>query len=113
TTILQEQFKPTHIINTGSAGGFKDDLNVGDIVISKEVVHHDVDVTAFDYALGQVPGLPATYKANDTLIELTKTILNNINIKTEIGVIATGDSFMSDAKRVAFIKQKFPNMLAA
>lgn len=113
TTILHEQFKPTHIINTGSAGGFKDDLNVGDIVISKEVVHHDVDVTAFDYAYGQVPGLPATYKANDTLIELTKTILKNVNIKTEIGVIATGDSFMSDAKRVAFIKQKFPNMLAA
>src|SRR5690625_3973327 len=64
TTILMERFKPTYIINTGSSGGFCDHLNVGDIVISREVVHHDVDVTAFNYEYGQVPKLPPTFEAN-------------------------------------------------
>src|SRR5690606_22914425 len=57
TAILLERFKPDYVINTGSAGGFNPDLNVGDVVISTEVRHHDVDVTAFGYEYGQVPQL--------------------------------------------------------
>src|SRR5699024_9138860 len=55
TTIMYELFSPHSVINTGTAGGFDQQLNIGDLVISSEVVHHDVDVTAFDYDYGQVP----------------------------------------------------------
>src|SRR5690625_1253601 len=48
TTIMFECFSPEYGINTGSAGGYADKLDVGDIIISTEVVHHDVDATAFD-----------------------------------------------------------------
>src|SRR5690625_664942 len=58
TTILIERFQPTHVINTGTAGGMKGNLNVGDVVVGDEIVHHDVDVTAFDYKFGQVPNMP-------------------------------------------------------
>ncbi len=58
TAMLIERYAPQAIINTGSAGGFAANLEVGDIVISDAVVHHDVDVTAFDYAYGQVPQMP-------------------------------------------------------
>src|SRR5699024_1928063 len=44
TTLLLEHYKPNYVINTGSAGGFANHLEVGDIVIGKEVVYHDVDV---------------------------------------------------------------------
>ena len=47
TTILMERFAPRCIINTGSAGGFGNHMQIGDVVISSEVRHHDVDVTAF------------------------------------------------------------------
>lgn len=113
TTILLERFEPTHVINTGSAGGFSNKLEVGDIVIGKEVVHHDVDVTAFDYKYGQVPNMPASFPADNILIDKINTVLNDLSIKSEIGLIATGDSFMSDPKRVAAVKKKFPNMIAA
>lgn len=62
TTILLEKYKPEKVINTGSAGGFHHSLNVGDVVISTEVRHHDVDVTAFNYEYGQVPGMPPGFK---------------------------------------------------
>lgn len=113
TTILIERFQPTHIINTGSAGGFHEDLHVGDIVISTEVVHHDVDVTAFDYQYGQVPNMPATFSADQSLMKQTERALAQLNINSHLGLIATGDSFMSDANRVASIKKLFPQMLAA
>lgn len=44
TTIMHERYAPSKVINTGSAGGFSKGLEVGDIVISTQVVHHDVDV---------------------------------------------------------------------
>lgn len=113
TTIMHEQFSPTHVINTGSAGGFSNNLEVGDIVISTQVVHHDVDVTAFDYAYGQVPGLPAMYAADTELITTAIKAIKGLEIKYEEGIIATGDSFMDDADRVAFVNKKFPSMIAA
>ena len=83
TTLLLQLFEPDCIINTGSAGGFDPALNVGDIVISTEVRHHDVDVTAFGYEYGQVRGL-----------------------------ICTGDQFMNDSVRVERKRGLFPEMKA-
>lgn len=113
TTILIERFSPSVIINTGSAGGFSQNLSVGDIVISKEVVHHDVDATAFDYAYGQVPQMPATFKADERLVEQSRAIMNKLGISYEVGLIATGDSFMSDERRINEVRKLFPQMLAA
>ncbi|WP_373892883.1 5'-methylthioadenosine/S-adenosylhomocysteine nucleosidase [Virgibacillus natechei] len=113
TTIMHELFSPSHIINTGSAGGFAEHLEVGDVVISTEVVHHDVDATAFEYAYGQVPGMPAMYGADAGLIHKAITAVKELEIQYEEGIIATGDSFMDDPNRVAFARKKFPTMIAA
>ncbi|MBM7597892.1 adenosylhomocysteine nucleosidase [Virgibacillus halotolerans] len=113
TTIMHERFSPTHVINTGSAGGFADRLEVGDIVISTEVVHHDVDVTGFDYAYGQVPGLPAMYSADTELITAAISAIKGLDVQYQEGIIATGDSFMDKPDHVAFVKDKFPAMIAA
>lgn len=59
TTLLIQLTQPDIIINTGSAGGLDPNLNVGDILISTEVRHYDVDVTLFGYEMGQLPGNPA------------------------------------------------------
>ncbi|WP_143804748.1 5'-methylthioadenosine/S-adenosylhomocysteine nucleosidase [Paraliobacillus ryukyuensis] len=114
TTILHEKYQPSVIINTGSAGGFDRDLQVGDIVIGQEVTHHDVDVTAFDYVYGQVPGLPAIYRADKTLMELTEQAIQQLkDVKEKRGLIATGDAFMQDPAKVAFVREKFPELIAA
>ncbi len=113
TTILMEKFQPTWVINTGSAGGFSRELQVGDVVVGGQVVHHDVDVTAFDYQYGQVPQMPPVFEADQKLITKINGILDNLSINSQVGLIATGDSFMSDLERVQFIRTKFPTMLAA
>ncbi|GAB3795164.1 5'-methylthioadenosine/S-adenosylhomocysteine nucleosidase [Virgibacillus kimchii] len=113
TTIMHERFKPAQVINTGSAGGFHDDLEIGDIVISTDVVHHDVDATAFDYEYGQVPGMPLSYQADSKLVDKVMYALDKLELPYKKGLIATGDSFMDDEHRVRFVKEKFNGLIAA
>lgn len=113
TTILLEKYKPDCIINTGSAGGFNPALNVGDAVISTEVRHHDVDVTAFGYEYGQVPQLPAAFLADEKLITVAETAAQELdNFQIVKGLIVTGDSFMEDPVRVDFVRSKFNDLQA-
>jgi len=112
-TILWERFKPDYAINTGSAGGLNPQLNIGDVVISTEVTHHDVDVTAFGYEYGQVPGLPKAYPADEKLQEIAwKSAEKFSDIQIVKGLIASGDSFMSDPERVQRVAEKFENLQA-
>ncbi|MFP3344381.1 5'-methylthioadenosine/S-adenosylhomocysteine nucleosidase [Halomonas sp. SIMBA_159] len=113
TAILLERHQPDAIINTGSAGGFATDLAIGDVIISDEVRHHDVDAVVFGYELGQVPGMPAAYQADSRLREIARgaiATLGEVNVRE--GMIATGDAFMADPERVAKTREQFPTMLA-
>jgi len=113
TAILLDRFQPDYVINTGSAGGINPELNVGDIVISTEVRHHDVDVTAFGYEYGQVPQLPPAFEADSYLMQVAEKCAEEISDVTAAkGLIATGDSFMNDPKRVDFVKGQFTGLQA-
>ncbi|SFD11176.1 5'-methylthioadenosine/S-adenosylhomocysteine nucleosidase [Pseudoalteromonas denitrificans] len=113
TTLLIELFSPDCVVNTGSAGGFEPSLNIGDLVISSEVRHHDVDVTAFGYEMGQVPNMPAGFSAHPALIDAATEVISQMqDIKTMTGLICTGDSFMCDPIRIEKTRSQFPNMLA-
>lgn len=113
TTILLDRFKPDYVINTGSAGGLNPELNVGDVVISTELRHHDVDATAFGYEYGQVPQMPAAYIADKKLVTIAEECAKDSgDIQVERGLIATGDSFMSDPVRVEQVRQKFEDLQA-
>ena len=113
TTLLLEKFSPGSIINTGSAGGFDANLNVGDIVISTEVRFHDVDLTAFGYEIGQMAQLPAAFEATPSLINVAlqaAQTLPNLNITQ--GLICTGDIFMADPAKTEIARKNFPTMMA-
>lgn len=113
TTILIERYHPDLIINTGSAGGLNPELNVGDLVISDDVCHHDVDATVFGYAYGQVPQMPAAYQADERLIQVAEEAARSLEgIQVKKGRIASGDSFMSDPDRVQMVAEKFPGLQA-
>src|SRR5699024_3372968 len=112
TAILMETFHPEYVINTGSAGGFAEVLSVGYVVISEEVVDHDVDVNAVDYEYGQGPDLPIRFSSELRLVSETETALKKLEVPYKTGLIATGDSFLRSKERVYFIREKFPTMLA-
>ncbi|MCO7175644.1 5'-methylthioadenosine/S-adenosylhomocysteine nucleosidase [Sporolactobacillus kofuensis] len=114
TTLLIDHFHPDHVINTGSAGGTNPSLNIGDVVLSSGVLHHDADATAFGYVLGQIPGMPAVFLPEENLMKIADRIASKVLQGHQIveGWIGTGDSFMADAERIQALKVIFPKMMA-
>lgn len=113
TTLLLEKYKIEYLINIGSAGGLQSSQSVGDVVVSSGVMHHDVDVTAFNYELGQVPQLPLIFEANKKLIEETVKILHENEINSQIGLIVSGDQFISREEQSLTIKNNFKDALCS
>jgi len=108
--LLIDNFKPDYVINTGCAGGFPSDIQVGDIVISSDALQHDMDCTVFGYKDGQVPGMPETFVADKLLINLADKAVHKLsNLKTKRGTITTGDQFMNDPQRTLQLKERFPH----
>ena len=97
TALLIEDYHPDAVINTGVAGGFDKTLQPGDIVLSEEVRHHDVDALPFGYEAGQVPGMPAAYTADAGLLRLAAaTAPEELSVQVKTGLIVSGDSFIHE-----------------
>ena len=106
TQILTDRFNLNYIINVGSAGALNDDLNIGDIVVGKELIQHDFDVTAFGREKGYIPETGKIFKSDKNLIKKCENIkIKNIKITT--GVIASGDIFCTDINIKEKIRKKF------
>lgn len=96
--ILVDLFEVTHIINTGVAGSLNAKLDIGDILISKDAIHHDVDATIFGYQTGEVPQLGLReFPADEALIRLAKTSCEKVNSDCHavVGRVVSGDQFIS------------------
>ncbi|MCL1077648.1 5'-methylthioadenosine/adenosylhomocysteine nucleosidase [Parashewanella spongiae] len=113
TTLLINEFTPDRIINTGSAGGFCDELDIGDIVISKEVRYYDVDLTAFGYEIGQLPQNPAAYTPDESLVNAAHGAIEKVGqVKAIEGLICSGDTFVCDPVITKTMLANFPTMAA-
>ena len=112
TALLLNLTKPDMVINTGSAGGLDAKLNVGDIVISSEVRHHDVDVTAFGYEKGQLPANLPAFIAEPQLVDIALKETQRAGFNGVLGLICSGDQFINGAEKIAQIRQDFPNIVA-
>lgn len=118
--LLIEKFKPSCVINTGSAGGIKSDLKVGDAVVSSGLVYHDVDVTAFGYAPGQLPGQPQIFPVDENLIKLAEDAIDELKREKVLsdsfnhcrGLIGSGDVFMHEPQRIESVRKTFTDIAA-
>ncbi len=111
TQILIDLYAVDCIINIGVAGSIAEDLKIGDIVISSDTMHHDVDTTHFGDKLGIIPRMKTSiFEANKQLIDIAKDcaeaeIKNNQSV--HIGRIVSGDQFICDIDLKNKIKQVF------
>lgn len=110
--ILVESFKVDAIINTGSAGAVATGLNVGDVVVADTLVYHDVDLTAFGYDYGQMSMQPLYFHSDKTFVSTFEAVLSKEEMISEVGLIATGDSFIAGQEKIDVIKGHFPQVLA-
>lgn len=94
--ILITCFGVTHIVNTGIAGSLCADLDIGDLVISCDAIHHDFDLHFWGRPIGQVPGLDVTaFPADEDLAAAAFAAAEAENPgHTRRGRVASGDQFI-------------------
>lgn len=110
TQILCDQFQVDTIINTGIAGSLKNEINIGDIVLSEDALQHDMDATGFGYALGIIPRMKTSiFQGDKQLIDIAKKACEKVNpeIQAHIGRIVSGDQFISDTQKKEWLTEQF------
>lgn len=110
TQILASVFQVSHVINTGVAGSLKNEINIGDIVLSKDALNHDMDATGFGYEPGVIPRMDeSVFKADESVLNLAKQVNEEVNsdISTYVGRVVSGDQFISDGEKKKFLVEKF------
>ena len=97
TQVLCDLFNVTHIVNTGIAGSLCADLDIGDLVVSRDAMYHDVDAVHFGYPYGKVPGMDTTeFPADETMMGYAYAAAEAVNPgHTKIGRVASGDQFVA------------------
>lgn len=109
TQILVDKFNVDVLVNTGVAGSLDATIDIGDVVISTDLVEHDMDTSVFGDPLGQVPRMDTfSFPADPVLIEKAVAANQEANpdIRTFTGRIVSGDQFVSSKE----VKEKLVNV---
>ena len=94
--ILCDCYGVTAVVNTGIAGSLCNNLDIADLVISRDAIHHDFDLRFWGRPVGQVPGFDVTaFPADEKLMELAFRAAEAVNPgHNKIGRVASGDQFI-------------------
>ena len=96
--ILCSCYGVTHLVNTGIAGSLCADLDIGDLVVSRDAMYHDFDCNAFGYPSGKVPGMDViAFPADEAMMGYAFAAAEAVNPgHTRIGRVASGDQFVAE-----------------
>lgn len=96
--ILCDCYGVTHLVNTGIAGSLCGELDIGDLLVSRDAMYHDFDCVHFGYEYGKVPGMDTVaFPADETMVELAYAAAEAVNPgHTKIGRVASGDQFVAE-----------------
>ncbi|MBP9147375.1 MAG: 5'-methylthioadenosine/adenosylhomocysteine nucleosidase [Rhodoferax sp.] len=123
-TTLIEAFGVGIILFTGVAGGLGEGVAVGDVVVAREFIQHDMDSSPlferFEIPLYGRARLPCDGHLTDILLEASKLGLESAGShfhrenlihapQVHFGLIASGDQFVSSAEAVAELLQSLGN----
>ena len=115
TQILIDRFDVDAIINIGCAGSLNDALDIGDFVVSTEVVQHDYDASAIGYEKGEIlyTGKVA-FEADEYLISVACEAIQAAAPQRQVvtGRICSGDQFISTDAQKQTIIDSFGGMCA-
>lgn len=92
TQLLIDKFNVDYIINTGIAGGIAAETRVLDIVISKDVMHHDLLARFLD----NYPPFYSSFKADKRLVTAAVNVCKELGERFFVERIVSGEVFVSD-----------------
>lgn len=131
-TTLVHEFAIERVIFTGVAGGIAPEARVGDVVVARELVQHDLDAAPL-FPRHEIPLLgvarivadgplttrlaaaAADYLTHEFARDVDPEARHEFGLTTPRvlqGLIASGDEFVGDADRVRALRADLPDLLA-
>lgn len=110
STLLIEAFNVDKVLFTGVAGALNPEINIGDIVVSTDLIEHDFNATAFGYDFGVIPRMEnSKFKADKDLVELAKEAGEKEFGKERVwtGTILSGDEFVASPEKIKWLRDTF------
>lgn len=109
--IMIDKYNTNYVINVGVAGGLTDDLKIKDIVIGKDLVQHDFDVTsAGNYEKGEIARTGKYFQSDERLVKLCNETIEEFEDRKfdiKVGRILTGDWFAANPEKMKQIQMEF------
>lgn len=105
-TIMIEKFRCEIMLFAGVAGSLKD-LKIKDLIVAKDLVQHDLDISAFGHPFGYVPGSKTIINTSKELNLVAKDVARSLDLDIKFGTIATGDQFLNNEQRKDWIVRTF------
>ncbi len=91
-------YSPSLIINTGVGGALKGGISPCDIIVAKSLVQHDMDTSALGDPKGLVSGINKIFFGSDLrACEILLNASHTLGYPARLGIVATGDRFVSSA----------------
>lgn len=127
-THMIAQYAPAELIFTGVAGALSPDLRIGDMVVARDLIHHDLDATPL-FARHEIPLLgvskiPTTLhiraglqRAADRFLAEDFARVLPAQQRSDFGLgqpsvvqgeVSSGDSFIADASQAEEIRANLP-----
>ncbi len=118
-TLLIERYQVKRIVFTGVAGAVSADVKVGDVVVGRQYLQHDMDASPL-FPRFEIPytGL-SRFAGDEALIAIILEALKAVQmrasslkpLKIHEGLIISGDRFVSSAAQVLALRQALPDAL--
>lgn len=102
-------FQPQLVINTGVAGGASLRTEIGDLLVADYVAYHDVWCGPGTQP-GVADGMDVFMECDPDIIRLAHELMDGKRL--QVGLICSGDRFISEKKEVTEIHKLFPEVLA-
>jgi adenosylhomocysteine nucleosidase len=127
---LIERFGAARILFTGVAGGLGAQVRVGDVVVARDFVQHDMNAAPlfprFEVPLTGLSRFPADAALTDALLQAVRAALADPDLvdaaerlrfglqqpTVHHGLLASGDRFVSSHAEVAELRAALPEALA-
>jgi adenosylhomocysteine nucleosidase len=112
TALLLDRFEVDAVLFTGVAGGLGEGVQVGDVVVARQLLQHDLDASPL-FPRYEVPLTGrARFPADVALCDVLAVAARKTGAPVHQGLVISGDRFVATAAESAALRCALPDALA-